>query len=326
VRFAAIDFETATEKRSSACAVGAVLFEVDDTTGVWQFSPEGVFYELVRPPNNSFWHLTIDIHGITPDMTADADPFDRVWSRLEERLDGHTLIAHNAAFDISVLRNAADLCDFAPKPFEFLCTYRLAKSTFPTMFSYRLDVLAEHFEIELPAHHHAAWDAAAAAQLASRICEGNGVQDPVSASLAQGFRLGYFRDGEYGPFSNAAASAPHGRGEHIRFRDLVPTGDVDESHPVYGLSFAFTGTLTSMSRKEAAQLVIDCGGEAHAGPTRTTNFLVVGITDFSKVRDGMSGKMKKARDLADSGTGIEIIDEAEFLRLFSAGSGSQESG
>ena len=44
------------------------------------------------------------------------------------------------------------------------------------------------------------------------------------------------------------------------------------------------------------------------------------MTDLARVRDGLSGKMRKAFDLAEAGTGIEIIDEiideAEFLKMF----------
>lgn len=310
MRFAAIDFETANEKRESACALGAVLFEIDDATKVWKFGEESVFFELIRPPDNEFSPMNSLIHGITPDMTASADAFDRVWSRLEERLDGHILIAHNAAFDISVLRASAATCEYTPKSFHFLCTYRLAKVSFPTLFSFRLDVLADHFGIELE-HHHAAWDAFAASQISVKICEAHGVHDPLAAAELLGFRLGRFESDAYEPFSNSR----QGGQARIRFHDLVPTGQVDESHPMYGRSFAFTGTLTTMTRKAAAQLVVNCGGETHNGPTKTTDYLVVGMTDFTKVRDGMSGKMRKALELADAGSGIEIIDEGAFLKM-----------
>ncbi|WP_419926050.1 hypothetical protein [Candidatus Poriferisocius sp.] len=40
------------------------------------------------------------------------------------------------------------------------------------------------------------------------------------------------------------------------------------------------------------------------------------MTDYSKVgTDGMSNKMRKAVDLRDSGSAIEIIDEDDFFRM-----------
>ena len=317
MKIAAIDFETATFDRSSACAIGGVFVEIDEQHNKWNVDPKP-FYELIRPPGNEYYEFNISIHGITPEMTAAAAPFDQVWARFQQRLDGHILIAHNTAFDISVLRKSSEWCEYTPNEFDFMCTYRLAKETWPAFFSYRLDVLARELNIELEQHHHAGYDALASALLAAKICEANGTPSLIDVAEKHGFRLGRFSMEDYRPFSNAGRAQGR-RLEGIaplRFKDLVPTGDVDESHPVYGLSFSFTGTLRSMTRPEAAQRVVDCGGEAHAGPTKKTNFLVVGMMDFTKIRDGMSGKMKKAANLADAGTGIEIIDERQFLQMF----------
>ena len=322
MKFAALDFETATSSRNSACALGAVFFEVDEYERVWRFGD--LFYELIQPPGNIFDFWNVGIHGITPEMTEDADSFDVVWRRFENLLEDHVLLAHNAAFDMSVARNSGDFHSFQMSGFRYLCTYRMAKAAFPTLFSYRLDVLSEHFGLDLEEHHHAGWDALASAQLAAKICEATDVLDPVAASEKLGFRLGQIEGNSYSPFSGSEGISARS-GESIRFRDLVPSGKVDESHPAFGLTFAFTGTLASMSRKDAAQMVTDCGGIAHSSPGKKTNFLVVGVTDFTKVRDGMSGKMKKALDLADSGTGIEIIDEAAFLQMFVTSSQESES-
>ncbi len=56
--FVAIDFETATSERNSACAVGAVVFE--------QGSPTDTLNLLIRPPGNYYDGLNTTIHGIGP--------------------------------------------------------------------------------------------------------------------------------------------------------------------------------------------------------------------------------------------------------------------
>jgi DNA polymerase-3 subunit epsilon len=315
-RFAAIDFETATPGRNSACAVGVVAFDVEEASGTVSFQPDGVVYELIRPPDNLYSNMNVAIHGITPEMTANVSSFDQVWRRLNGLLEGRTLLAHNAAFDMSVLRASADEVGIEPGPLDYLCTYRMAKVAFPTLFSFRLDVLADHFGIPLD-HHHAAWDAFAASLLAVEICKATGTVTPLAAAKSLGFRTGRIEGSWYSPFSGSQASyRSSSGGGALRFKELVPSGEVDESHPMFGLSFAFTGTLATMSRKEAAQRVVDCGGIAHGSPSKQTDFLVVGVTDLAKVRDGLSGKMRKAFELAEAGTGIEIIDEAEFLKMF----------
>ena len=73
--FTAIDFETAHGKRWSICQVGLVRIE------------NGIIKEqlslLVKPPNNFYWNNFIDIHGITPQQTANAPTFDMVWKKIE---------------------------------------------------------------------------------------------------------------------------------------------------------------------------------------------------------------------------------------------------
>ena len=49
--------------------------------------------------------------------------------------------------------------------------------------------------------------------------------------------------------------------------------------------------------------------------SKKVDFLVVGVTDFAVVKDGASSKMRKAIELAEAGHSVEIIDEADFLRL-----------
>lgn len=318
MKFVAIDFETATPTRDSACAVGAVFGELKGTQD-W-YTEEETFYELIQPPENDYNYFNVSIHGITPEMTEDADPFDVVWRKLEERLDGHVIVAHNTAFDVSVLRTSAEACGFVPKPFEFLCTYRLARAMWENLPSWSLDYLADFTGLPLENHHHALNDANACAHLLAKLCEeisgASGWATPLDVMEKYDFKIGRFEGDSYSPFSNAKMTNLPGGGDHIRFRDLVPSGDVDETHPVYGLSFAFTGTLASMTRREAAQRVVDCGGVAHSAPQSKTDFLVVGMTDFTRVKDGASGKMKKAIEMAEAGQGIEIIDEATFLQMF----------
>ena len=73
--FVAIDFETATGKRSSICEVGICVVrngEIVETKS-W----------LVRPENNYFSERNIEIHGIYPEDTANAPSFREVWEEIE---------------------------------------------------------------------------------------------------------------------------------------------------------------------------------------------------------------------------------------------------
>jgi DNA polymerase III subunit epsilon len=84
---------------------------------------------------------------------------------------------------------------------------------------------------------------------------------------------------------------------------------------LYGRTIVFTGTLMSMQRKQAQQLVADIGGINGNGVTTATDILVVGQQDYRVVgEDGMSSKQEKAIKLIEKGSDLEIISEADFLR------------
>ena len=76
--FAAIDFETATAKRDSACSVAVV--EVKDGKLV------DSYYTLIQPPGNVYDWFNTKIHGITREDTADAPDFAAIWPELSERI------------------------------------------------------------------------------------------------------------------------------------------------------------------------------------------------------------------------------------------------
>jgi DNA ligase (NAD+) len=77
--------------------------------------------------------------------------------------------------------------------------------------------------------------------------------------------------------------------------------------PLTGRSFCFTGTLASMTRAEAEDLVRSAGGSPRSSVTRDLTHLVTNNPESN------SGKAKKARDL-----GIAIITEGEFVTLIHA--------
>jgi DNA ligase (NAD+) len=74
-----------------------------------------------------------------------------------------------------------------------------------------------------------------------------------------------------------------------------------KSKALEGRVVCFTGGLDSMTREEAQRLVREHGGKVTDGVTKATNLVVAG--------PGAGSKLAKARE-----RGIEIIDEAEFLR------------
>lgn len=99
----------------------------------------------------------------------------------------------------------------------------------------------------------------------------------------------------------------------------LPTAnpDADPDHPFYDRFVAFTGTLLSMTRDEARELVAAVGGHPEVGVTRHTNILVEGYEDPSRLRPGevLSAKARTAEEARAKGQPIEIMGEVDFLQL-----------
>ncbi|MDQ6803793.1 MAG: 3'-5' exonuclease, partial [Actinomycetota bacterium] len=112
--------------------------------------------------------------GITQAMVDTAPPIEPVLHELETRLVGRVLVAHNAAFDRRVLRQAFERSGLEwPNP-PVLCTASLARALLPLQRVRRLSALADALGIEVEVAHRALPDAETCARvlcaLFPRLC------------------------------------------------------------------------------------------------------------------------------------------------------------
>ena len=84
----------------------------------------------------------------------------------------------------------------------------------------------------------------------------------------------------------------------------IKPSDIGSDSPWEGLTFVITGSLSSMTRREAETLVKSLGGSATSSVTGKTNFLVAGESPGSKLRSAEA-------------TGIPILSEDDFNNLLS---------
>ncbi|MBB3111455.1 DNA polymerase III epsilon subunit-like protein/stress response protein SCP2 [Paenibacillus phyllosphaerae] len=195
MEFVAIDFETANSNRSSACSLGLV-----------QVSGGRIVKEQVWliNPMQRFDAVNIGIHGITPAMVAGQPTFREIWPEISPLLRDRHVVAHNASFDMSVLRYCLDEASLPYPTFQYFCTYAVSKRLLPDLPSYRLNAMAELYGIRLK-HHDALDDARAAAILLLRIMEQKGSSDLLRLSADEGWKVGRMYPGGYAPFSAPAA-------------------------------------------------------------------------------------------------------------------------
>jgi DNA polymerase-3 subunit epsilon len=185
MNFITIDFETAKQSRESACSVGLVKFlngKAADT-----------FYSLIRPPVLYIRPDFTDIHGLTVDDVRDAPDFAEVWENGILPFTGDLpLAAHNAVFDMGVLRAALDWYGLSALPFKYFCTLELARAAWPELESHALTSLGEHFSITYDAHNALA-DAETCGVIACKAAEKYACGNLPDLLRAAGTKLHEFR-------------------------------------------------------------------------------------------------------------------------------------
>jgi DNA polymerase III subunit epsilon len=162
MRFAAIDFETASGARDSACSLGIAVVEDGEIVRRKEW--------LIRPPSLNFSPFNIQVHGITAEMVRGEPGFDVLWPEIEREIGDRTLVAHNAGFDMPVLRATLARYDVWYAKMPFLCSCSLSRRCWPEFRSHSLDALAREFGI-IFRHHNAEEDAVTAARVALRAAE-----------------------------------------------------------------------------------------------------------------------------------------------------------
>ena len=158
--FAAIDFETANNERSSVCSVGIVI--------VRDGKIADKFYSLIKPEPEYYNYWCTQVHGLTAADTENAPIFPDVWKQVEPLIEGLPLVAHNKAFDESCLKAVFRCYGMDYPDYEFHCTLIKSRQVWP-YGHHNLDIIAARCGYDLQQHHHALADAEACAAIAIQI-------------------------------------------------------------------------------------------------------------------------------------------------------------
>lgn len=157
IDFCAIDFETATHEKNSACEMGICVVENGEVvkTQTW----------LIKPPSFPwFSRHNIAVHGIYPEDVKDSPTFDEIWHEAQDLMYGNLMIAHNAAFDAGVLRGCLDYFGFFKPKIHYLCSVQISRKSWKGLSSYGLKNLANAHHLTFN-HHRAGDDAEVCAKI-----------------------------------------------------------------------------------------------------------------------------------------------------------------
>ena len=157
-KYVVFDVETPNQVCDRMSAIGITLLENGAITGV--------FYSLVNPETH-FDPFNTRLTGISAETVKDAPTFPTLWPTLEPLLSSGILVAHNAVFDLGVLKRC--LRDYGivwKARVPYLCTVQIGRRLLPGM-SHRLNVLSAYYGIRLD-HHQAESDSRACAEILLR--------------------------------------------------------------------------------------------------------------------------------------------------------------
>ncbi|MCU1531942.1 MAG: exonuclease [Arthrobacter sp.] len=326
--FTAIDFETANGFRGSPCAVG--LSKVRGGVVVEEAS------WLMRPPekHDRFDHHNVRIHGIRPDQVAGLPRFGELFPEIGAFIGDDVLAAHNAAFDLGVIRSGLEVSGLPGPAYDYVCTVMLSRRCY-SLVSNSLPYAAEEAGVPLVNHHDAAEDARACAGILIDIAARNGAGSIADLYLSLGLAVSHqpafdpLRDPlskatqsalnvlAGGPDSLAASAARAFQpGWPEEGANPAPNASAKPDHPLYGQTVVFTGEL-AIPRPEAKIRSAELGASPESRVTARTTVLVVGDGFVaSDLRSGrLTGKARRVLELHERGRRIEVLSEGEFLQM-----------
>ena len=301
MNFTAIDFETANNKRTSACSLGLVKV----VNGIIE---KKINY-LFKPIPNYFTNS--HIHGIFEKDVINKPHFIEYWDEISSIIGNDVVIAHYAAFDLSVLRYILEFEQIEFPYLKYVCTWRLSESIFD-LVNYKLPTISNYLNINLN-HHEALSDAEACAKIALNLMSIKKC-DSIE-ELSMDFQMGeIYPPFKYRPFSNSYRKINRNERASIIIKDSIQNPfdqsleqkskkNIDRTTILNGESFVISGIFKKHSRDELKSLIDQNGGKNTSSISKKTSYLIAG--------ENMGpSKREKAEML-----GIHIISEDEFLSL-----------
>lgn len=126
-------------------------------------------FERFADPHRPLPAKIKELTGITDEMLVGAPELSDVLRDFKSFIEGTTLAAHNARFDIGFLQAGFRKFNLGEITNPVIDTLEMARNFVPGLKNYKLNTLCAHFGIELVSHHRAVYDAEATGHLLWRM-------------------------------------------------------------------------------------------------------------------------------------------------------------
>ncbi|HEY4963575.1 MAG TPA: exonuclease domain-containing protein [Candidatus Saccharimonadales bacterium] len=261
--------------------------------------PTEQFSTLVRPQYDVPEFIT-ELTGITNSAVKDAPLIHDVLPAYMTFMGDEVVVGHNVNFDINFLYDKYLALTAKEFSNDFVDTLRLARFLLRDIYHHRLIDLVKYYRLGEDVEHRGLADAAAASNILIQLQHTAVVQYGTVEQFGEDVRRRLNH-----PHPSLSASSI-----------TTDRTDFDIANPLYGQHCVFTGALERMLRKEAFQMVVDCGGLVQDNVTKDTNYLILGSLEYSRnIKDGKSAKLKKAESLVLKGSDLTILSENVFYDM-----------
>jgi DNA polymerase III subunit alpha, Gram-positive type len=149
--YVVFDFETTglDPNADEIIEIGAVKVEGGEI--------KDVFNKLVKP-TRIISQTIIDLTGITPEMLENEPPIKPIIEKFYDFIGDSILVAHNADFDTSFLRNNVKKCLGKDINNSIVCTVRVSRDLLPNLDNHKLHTIANYYKLDVVNRHRAIGD------------------------------------------------------------------------------------------------------------------------------------------------------------------------
>ena len=228
----------------------------------------------------------VTVHGIRYSELLDAPSWPQVQEQLINIAAKRPILIYNADFDIRLMQQSAVLHGCARAEYRAGCMMKLYSQWY---------AVRHH---ETPRRHRLVQ---AAADCGVRVTNAHRALADCLTTL--------------GVFRYMLDNSSHLTVDNdYKTRNQRTNTKANPHGHLYGHTVVFSGDL-SRPRPEIQQMAADAGCRCPASVSPKTTILVLGATDLSAVKNGISSKERRARELQAAGHPILILNEAEFMQM-----------
>lgn len=161
--YVALDWETANRYPGGGCAVALARFDGEGNL-------KDRMYSLLSPRIPYFDPWMTKIHHLRAEDCLQGPTFEEYWPLMRSFIGDDLVCAHNAAFDMGVLKEALLAYGIETRPIDYVCTCVLSRRLWPGLRDHRLDTVADALGLGKFRHHQALDDALVCGKIFKKEC------------------------------------------------------------------------------------------------------------------------------------------------------------